>query len=520
MALFRGLAVLMQRGRPLNAVLGGRRYRYATVMATLASPSAARISRLPHPLLVAIALLFALILPNPAGYVGGGGDDFYYVQAARCVATHGWCIPDTHWAARWPLVAPMGAVFAWLGDGWWQGAVVPFAYSLLAVVCFVRLLEDAWGGEVALLGGVAFVATASFAKGLLQPNVETAEVAWLIAAVWAGRCAIKSADRPLLALLAGLLMGLAIQSRMTSLAWLPILGLAMVLIPGRHRRLAIPALLGLAIPVAFDALMNWRISGDPLLSQHLSILHTRIASSELPEWVDRSRSPLFNPQFIGGWAPAADIHAHWTVQGVINLLLNPQMGPVLLGALLLLFMARKQVGWRAPEVFLAVAAALYTGALIYALAIDPKARMFLPTAAIAAALIGRLGVVLWHAGERVLVGVLMAGLVLVGAIESGKRFDMGRAGPLAAQWASEHPGDVAVEDATRRFLTFNATIRSLPLWPAGVPRTLVLYAGDCRASPIAKSAGQIVRTAAFGRHNDPLNLCEFRRSNPVRPPHP
>ncbi|MEP6786183.1 MAG: glycosyltransferase family 39 protein [Sphingomonadales bacterium] len=476
---------------------------------------------LPDPLLVAAALLLVLVMPNPAGYVGGGGDDFYYVQAARCVALHGWCVPETHWAARWPLVAPMGAAFAIFGDGRWQGALVPFGYSLMALLFFVRIVEDVWGRATALVGGIAFVATASFAKGLLQPNVETIELAWIMAAAWAGRRAMVATARPVLwAAVAGICLGLAIQTRMTSLAWLPILGIGVFLFPGRHRHLALPALLGTAIPIGADMLINWHIAGDALLSQHLSIAHTRIASSELPAWVDRSRSPLFNPQFIAGWAPAVCIHTHWTIQGVVNLLLNPQMGPVLLAASLLLFLARKTLTWRSPEALLAGAALLYTGALIYALAIDPKARMFLPTAALAAALVGRLGVVLWHSGERVLVGIMLAGLVTVGTIETAKRFDMGKAGPLAARWANEHKGDVAVEDATRRFLTFDATVRGLPVWPAGTSRVLVLIAGECASSPVAKTSGPLVRSAYFGRKNDPLNLCEFRRVGPAELTHP
>lgn len=518
MALFRDCRVPLQRAAPVNAVLDRQRYRYATVMATLVPSQTGLGDRLPDPRIVALALLFALVLPNPAGYVGAGGDDFFYVQAARCVAVHGWCVPETHWAARWPLVAPMGAIFALQGDGRWQAAVVPFAYSLVAVLLLVRLLDDAWGRAVALLGGVAFVLTAAFAKGTLQPNVETVEVAWVIAAAWAGRRAMTGSKPVVFALLAGLFLGLAVQSRMTSLAWLPIMGLALVIVPGRHRRLIVPILAGLAIPIAFDMVVNSWIAGDALLSQHLSIAHTRIASSELPTWVDRSRSPLFNPQFIGGWAPAMGIQAHWTVQGIVNLLLNPQVGPTLLGAMLLLVLARKRLSWRSPEVLLAGAAVLYTGALIYALAIDPKARMFLPVAAIAAALIGRLGIMLWGTGEKVLVGAMIAGLALVGAIETGKRFDMTIAGPMAGQWARERPGDVSIEKDSWHTLTFDQTVRKLPVWPGDLrPRTLVLITGPCAASEVARSGAALVRAHDFGRANDPLNLCEFSSSGRAAP---
>lgn len=486
-------------------------------MATIALTRTADRTALPDPLLVAAALLLALVLPNPAGYVGGGGDDWYYVQAARCIADQGWCVPETHWAARWPLVAPMGAVFATFGYGLVQSMVVPFAYSLLALACFVRLVEAAWGRTTALVAGVAFVATASFAKGLLQPNVETVELGWLTATALAGFWAIRT-DRRHWAFVAGLCFGLAVAARMTSLAWLPVLALAALLLPRRQWPLIAFALVGCALPLGLDMLVNGLMAGDPLLSQHLSAAHTRIASSELPPGIDLTRSPILNPQFIGGWAPAMGIEAHWTVKGVLNLLANPQMGPVLLAALALLVIRRRGLTLRAPEVLIAGAAMLYAGALIYGLAIDPKARMFLPVAAIAAALIGRFAVAAWADGERLLVGGLMGVLVLVGTIETAKRFDMGKAGPLAARWAAEAPGAYAIEDASRRFLTFTSGVRALPVWPATErPRLLVLVAGTCSESPAAKGH-TLMRAADFGREGDPLELCDFSRADPAAPP--
>jgi hypothetical protein len=475
-----------------------------TLVLSRSTPDAA----LPNPIWVAVALLFALVLPNPVGYVGGGGDDWYYVEAARCAVAHGWCVPDTHWATRWPLIAPMAGVFALLGDGEWQSMVVPFSYGLMAVVLFTRMVELLWDRPVALVAGVALVATAAFAKDLLHPNVETVELAWLLAAVATGRTAIVNRNANY-AFAAGILFGIAIQARMTALAWVPIFGLGLFLLPADRRRLALPALIGMAMPLGIEALAYWHLAGDPLLSQHLSAAHTRIASSELAASVDLTRSPLFNPQFIGGWRPAMDIRLHWTVNGVVNLLANPQIGPVLLAALILLWLQRKTLSWRAPEVLLASAAMLNVGALIYALAIDPKARMFLPVAAIAAVLVGRLGVAAWNAGERLVVGAIVLVLVIVGAVETAKRFDMGKAAPLAGQWAREHPGQAEVEDATRKFLTFDPTVRTLPVFPtARADHLIVLVADQC--STAQHPAGwRVNRSASFGRPNDPFSLCEF-----------
>lgn len=469
------------------------------------------------PALVAVALLLVLVLPNPAGYVGAAGDDFHYVQAARCAVAQGWCLPDTHWATRWPLVAPMALMFRLFGDGWWQSTLVPFAYSLLAVVLFVRLVERTCGARAAMLGGIAFVATAAFAKGLLQPNVETVELALVLAAANAGEVAWRHRSLRW-AVAAGMLLGVAAQARMTTLVWLPLAAIALPFVSREVRRLVPAALGGFALPLALEALAYGIWAGRPLLSQQLSAAHTRIASSELPASVDLSRSPLFNPQFIGGWRPAMDVHIHWTVDGVVNLIANPQIGPVLVVAFVLLWLRRKMLSWRDPAVIAAVAATLYAGALIYGLAIDPKARMFLPVAALAALIVGRCGVLAWDAGERTIVGGLVALAVAFGAIETDKRFDMGVAAPLAGAWAREHPGDIAVEDATRRFLTFDATVRTMPVAPAPARHLLVLVTGQCREAQIVAAAPAdwlLTHSRYFGRPNDPLNLCLFRRSQPT-----
>jgi hypothetical protein len=195
------------------------------------------------------------------------------------------------------------------------------------------------------------------------------------------------------------------------------------------------------------------------------------------------------------------------------------MGPVLVAAGVLLWLQRKSLSWRAPDVLLAAVAVLYTGALIYALAIDPKARMFLPVAALAAALVGRLAVAAWDAGERVLIAAIMAVVVLIGAIETSKRFDMGKGAPLAGQWARDHPGAVMVEDDTRRFLTFDPTVRTLPVYPPGhAERLIVLVVGACgEAGPVAAHPKdwRALRSADFGRPSDPVNLCEFIRASPA-----
>ena len=86
-----------------------------------------------RPYLVVAAVALALMALNPVGYVGGGWDDWYYLQAARCAAEHGYCTPTEHWALRFTVVAPLGWSMALLGESREALWVVPAAYSLAAL---------------------------------------------------------------------------------------------------------------------------------------------------------------------------------------------------------------------------------------------------------------------------------------------------------------------------------------------------------------------------------------------------
>ena len=44
---------------------------------------------------------------NPIGFIGGGWDDWQYLDAARCWRAHGPCLPHNHWQGRWPVIAPI-----------------------------------------------------------------------------------------------------------------------------------------------------------------------------------------------------------------------------------------------------------------------------------------------------------------------------------------------------------------------------------------------------------------------------
>ena len=486
-------------------------------------PDAARLWSLGVPL---AALAVTLTLTD-VGYIGGGSDDWWYLQAARCWAANGPCLADTHWAARLPVVVPMAATLAVFGEGWRVAGLVPLAYAIGCVALLSTLVGRAHGPLAGCLAGLALVATPAFARPAMQPSVDAAELFWLLAGLTGLLSARRTASvRP--AAWAGVALGLACVTRMTAVTALPF---ALVALPptswGRVRRL-VACGVGAALVLGAEAAGYWWATGDPLRRLALSFGHTRIPSTRLDPGVDLDRSPLLNPDFIGGWAPISGIEVHWTVDGVLNLLASPQAGTTLMAAGLLAFSARLAGLWRAGDRLglIAGCAAAHGFVLIYGLAIDPTPRMVFVQLAVASVVIGVLGARLWDTPRRPLVALL--GLAAVVRLSTTLPL-VERADALGhALSAFADPVDVAVDEWTHRTLTLDSEWHAAPVQRGVQPRDLVtLGTGACalRAPPsthlvaertVDGLAERWPALAAFHRvssRDEPLRIvaCRFAR---------
>jgi len=474
--------------------------------------------RRPPPALVALAAMLAALAINHAGYRGGGADDWHYLEAARCAAAqHGLCVPTNHWWTRFPLVAPMALVLAIGGESRLTVGIVPLVYAALALVMLTMLIERRFGRAEAIVAGVLMATLPTVSLVLLQPNVDTAELAFTLAALLMIQAAVRS-GRPRHALAGGALLGLAILTRPSALALLPIAALVVAAVPSL-RRFALPAALGIAAPLAAEAIVNWLWLGDPLHSWALSLGHTNIPSAELPPGFHSPRGPLLNPDYIAAWRPAMGIRVHWTIDPILNLLANPAMGILLIAALLLLALRRPSA--RDPDgralLWLFGAALLYFGAITYGFAIDPKPRMFLPLAAAAAAIFGVLAVRIWRDGGRALTGVIAVVTVGISLVYAAGIPDLIRLERPAGQWVREFGPALAVDDASGRFLTLVPGVRALPVDPPSAGRYMIVALGTCAEAPRFQTGWRIERAAVVTTAGGELaSLCLFRKlSGPV-----
>jgi 4-amino-4-deoxy-L-arabinose transferase-like glycosyltransferase len=441
----------------------------------------------------------AVVLINPVGFRGGGGDDFQYLDFARCWVKHGPCLPVDHWDTRLPLIMPMAATLALFGEGRWTLSITPLVYALAALVLFHAIVRRLFGATVALVAGVLLVTAPVFAGAILQPNGDIPELAFQLAAVLLALRAREDGEYASF-FATGIAAALTVAMRETSLAFVGPLAVAMAY----HCRDRGPALRwfasGVAVPIAAECVGYALVTGDPFYRFRLALDHNLIRSSELKHSVDIHAEPLFNPMFIAGWKPAVGIDLHWTINPIVNLLCGLQSGPVYLAAIVLAIFAGRRLRHRlAPWV---AGAAVVFLALTYGLAVDPKARMFLLPLAVAAmsaaacacAAPGR-----WR---------WLATLPIAAAVAVGLWVTAGIPNLLGAEEAApgllaRAPGPVAIDSWTRAVLTLVPAVATAPLVPHDAPYRFAMTMGDCHRGRIKANDLSSPRTVIAEWRSDP-----------------
>lgn len=466
-------------------------------MARITASESSRIAWRAPAWALPLALLLGLTLAFPRGYAGGGGDDWYYLEAARCAARHGICLPETHWQARFPLVLPMGWTLALSGESLWSAGLIPLFYTVAGLLLFTANVERRFGGRAATLAGAALALTPLFPLNALQPLVDQPEFAWTMAALLAIQLAVERNDGGWAAA-AGVALALAVMTRMSSLTLAPLLGLGWLALAPDRRWLALPCgLAGLAV-LGAEALSYAAATGDALHGWKLSLHHGRVPTAELPSWVDTGRSPILNLDFIRNWRRTMGIEVHWSLDPLLNLLADPICGLTLCGALAMVA-ARFRAWRRDPWLHrIAATALLHFLLLTYVLAVDPKPRMFPLEFAAAAATLGVLGAKAWRDGGRLIVVALFILLLGRALLLSYNRADLPAARSAAADWiAAEPAGSLATDEWTRRTLTLLPGAAGLPLAEAAPHRALLRLGKE----PCA--GGRVLRAARFERAEPP-----------------
>ena len=408
------------------------------------------------------ATFVILLLINPLGYIGGGWDDWQYLEASRCWVDRGPCLPRTHWEGRWPVFVPIAAIVSVLGESRTTVGLWPLTASIAAIALLVLVGNRLVGRPAGWLAGLLLLVTPAFSIQILDPSVEAIELALILGGVL---CIARWVESRTLqwAFLAGLCFAIAFQVRETSIVAAALAGLFVLTRKPRLADLAV-ASLGFTLPMAIELLVYWNATGDPLFRRHLSLAHAQIPSSELPGSVDRSQPPFFNKAYIANWRHEPGVHAHWAIDSLLNLFINGKAGLSLALVPLLALTERKRLASAERRLVAGLygLAILYAAILIYVFAVDPKARIMFPTlsaACLAFAIIlngfrqSRLRLLL-------VTTATMHALVGVAILFVHQRIDI--AEQPARRWIAALPGRIEIDPNTRRHLALVKEVKSLP----------------------------------------------------------
>jgi 4-amino-4-deoxy-L-arabinose transferase-like glycosyltransferase len=400
----------------------------------------------------------------------------------RCwVAAGEPCLAQTHWASRWPIIAPIALATGLLGESRTTVAIAPFVYACASLALMVFVGNRLFGRPAGYVAAAALVLTPAYAIQTLEPAADGIELAWLLASFAA---ALQAYDRRSWrwALAAGIALGIAAQTRDTSLAMFPIAIAAVAMLPRDRRGPMLMMLPGMILPMVFEALTYWIVAGDPLWRVRLSLGHTNIPSAELPEGFDTSQSPLFNPHYIAAWKREARVSIFWPIDPWLNLLAGFRLGVTLwAGILLALLFARRFLEPKVCKLLaiLLAGALIYSCALIYGLAIDPKARMFFVLASATALAIGAIVTRAWRGGGRLGVATVAIALIpfasLIVALQNQSRSSEG----AVAAWMKQYPGQIEVDPGTRSYLMLVNGLDRLPDRGSGMPLLIAKAPAYC-----------------------------------------
>ena len=458
-----------------------------------------------------LLLAAVVIAVNPIGYLGGGADDFQYLQAARCWVEHGPCLPDSPWSGRWPVIAPVAVVLGTLGESRATAAIAPALWWIGAIVALGILGERLFGRRAGLLAASLLALVPIFSNVALSIGADVPELTLQLTAVIAALAAVSRQSRGW-AVAAGVLAAMAFETRETSAAFLAASALICLLADRRRARVLAWALPAFAVVIAADLAVYAAVTGDPFYFHKVSLHHARLPTSELDPSVDRSRSPILNPAFIAGWKQEMGIRLFWPLDPWLNFLASPRIGPVLIGAIAAaLLWWKKLPALQGRRCFLLALGGITSATLLlYVLAVDPQPRIFLGLAAAAALMLGALVSAAWANGSRVTAILLVCGLASFELMTHAKATSRLEGERIARGWIAAYPNQIEIDAvAATDVLALVKEAHALPPRGSGKPLLLAVTDSTCGVLVAGSRTARVVG-AEPGAKQSRGGLCLIR----------
>jgi 4-amino-4-deoxy-L-arabinose transferase-like glycosyltransferase len=458
---------------------------------------------------LAAAVLLTLSI-NPVGFIGGGNDDWQYLNAARCWREFGPCLPHNHWQSRWPVIAPLAIFTSVFGESRATVGIAPLLASLSCLLLVSIIGNRTFGKPIGWIAALLLLMTPTFATEALDPSAGATELALILVGVYASLRWIEGGQARW-SFAAGLFLSLALQVRETALAAVGLFT-AYVL----YRRRPTPtsfaaAATGFFAPFAIEFAAFRILTGDPLWRLRLAVHHVRLQSSELLGPIDTQHPPFFNKSYIAHWKHVPGVHINWAIDAPLNLLLNAFAGISLALVPLLLLAVGSKIpkSAKAHSLALWAAAAAYCCILIYAFAIDPTPRMFMPALVASNLALALICFSLWQCGSRALPAAVWAIVAGVGLTYVFAYIRTAPAEQSARSWMGLFPGQIETDGTTRKALALVKGAEQLPTVGSG--HFMLLYESTM-------ACGQWMRTARLEPQSLALvgeaHMSRLRRLSP------
>jgi hypothetical protein len=335
-------------------------------------------------------------------------------------------------------------------------------------------LGTAWFGwragaiSLALLGSSPVIALEAF-----DLNVDIPELALQLAALFVSTVAYRRQSRGI-ALAAGLLAGLSVQARDTSLLFVAASAAGWLLLDNEKRKILLWAVPGLISVELLELLIYGLGTGDPLLRLRLAMDNAKVPTDQLPAGFHSTRGPLLNPDYMRGWKREQGILVWWPIDPWLNLIASPRSSMLLIcGTAAVIVLGRDL---RASEKLLVkrllCAGILIALGLVYVLTIDPKPRAFMNLYAAIALAAGASVAACARGPKRALGTTLVAIACAWGIFVMSQYSTSARSEARARQWVARYGQDIEMFPAAASFLALVPETHGLP--PQGSGRRYVI----------------------------------------------
>jgi 4-amino-4-deoxy-L-arabinose transferase-like glycosyltransferase len=246
---------------------------------------------------------FALLVFNLTGIWYLGSDDTGYIGAARNWVHHFPYVSNFVGDMRHPVILPIAATIALLGDSEFTVCLSTVVFSVGVVLVTYAFLALLTSRTTALLAAAFVCCLPVFDELSTTPNVDVGELFFAASSLLIFYYSTLLRDRPVLFFAAGMSAGLALLCRETSAALILFYGLLFLAGFGRRSNYWIMAA-GFVAAYGSEMVFYWVAAGDPLY--RVSIILRGAVSSTGGDRVAGSGSVDFGNQGIFNISPFLD----------------------------------------------------------------------------------------------------------------------------------------------------------------------------------------------------------------------